>query len=249
MEAFTALIGAGLLIAGRRFGINMGKDFVINVADSLGLLSADHYVAKAMECDDLDSSIEYTMKALRRNAIHEGALNWRELLEANVDGKIKTLLSLKNAHENAAAKNKAERAKITRRISELTEKAQRLEASRVKLAAKTALLFFLPSVLFICAYLFSFAPSREDALLPCTLLAAASFLFPAFFSFAANAIKTATLNHAISSHETRARVLHKENETLSAELTAITEGIMHFAKRKEFLSACERYLHGSQTIS
>lgn len=225
MEPITTLLGAGVVILGRKFAINSGKKFAINLLDKYGLLSAKAYLDKAMSCECLDDSITYTLKALKKNPDYKEAYNWREILLLNVKNKVSVLNSEKNKQkENISLKN-SELEKIKKKSYELItekEKANKL---------RNILLFLFIVPLFFFAVNFSF-PDFKFLFISGGVLSLALITYFVVNTF--NKIKC--MQEEISQCYHDMKMVENKIRAIQESIKAIDEGIELMIERRNILT-------------
>jgi tetratricopeptide (TPR) repeat protein len=225
MEPITAILGAGLVIAGRKFAINKGKKFVIELLDKYDLLPAKIYLNKAMECGDLDLSIEYTLKALKKNPNYKPALNWKEILQINIENKIENLQNI--------------RSKFIKEIEQKNSELKRIRNIQSKIIPniiKYTFSFIVATALLSYLLIFFFRIISNNQLIAFSGLISASIILPISVIYISSLLKISLIRKEVHNYEESIKILQREIEEINLKLKGIEEGIEILKNRKKILN-------------
>jgi tetratricopeptide (TPR) repeat protein len=236
MEPITAILGAGLVIAGRKFAINKGKKFVIELLDKYDLLPAKIYLNKAMECGDLDLSIEYTLKALKKNPNYKPALNWKEILQINIENKIENLQNIRSKFIKEIEQKNSELKRIRNIQSELKNNILNIKSKIIPNIIKYTFSFIVATALLSYLLIFFFRIISNNQLIAFSGLISASIILPISVIYISSLLKISLIRKEIHNYEESIKILQREIEEINLKLKGIEEGIEILKNRKKILN-------------
>lgn len=231
----TGILLAPIIIFGRKFVINKGKKLVIDLLDKFGYLSAKTYLGKAIDCGDLDLSIEYTLKALKKNPNYKPALTWKEILQTNIEDKIKNLQDIKDNFLKEIKQKKSEIQEIRNAQSKLKHNIEDIKNNIIPLIIKYASLSGAITILLSYFFIFFLNVISNYQWTIFSILTIISITFPILIIYTNSHSKISLIEKEICNYDNQCKIIQDKIEEINNEIRKVDEGLAHLQNRKKIL--------------